>query len=452
MGHFYSHLVFRPPSVVSYQSADGCIKYVVPDDDGLPRIHDAQLVWLINGLNIRIPCAWIRQPHAEFVVLYAHQNGEDLGSSICDAHVLSYGLGVDVFAFEYSGYGLSEKLKPTGLHLPRHNYLHHRHDSREISLSDPPEREQQKAEPSEKACCSDIDAAYDYLTQQCDVSPSKIIVFGRSIGSGPAVHLASTRKVGGLVLIAPIASAVRVPLKKLNVTLPFVDTFPNIDRANRIHCPVLVVHGAMDELVPKLHGEKLFEKFRRSGYAVKPLWIPEAKHNNVVEDFHSVVFSRYLTFLEELKTMAAKEGPLDIDLEKKQRRLHHYFHDSQVDLSLGRRLGACLNSSRQSSDKLNTYAQEGDDDHRSMKVVAFGPVESSHENSPRNECSPPTERQKASKPKQHHHNHRHSHHLRRKLHDHQHDHQIDHFYDYRHYHDNLPHTTWLRHIFHPHRS
>lgn len=110
------------------------------------------------------------------------------------------------------------------------------------------------------------------------------------------------------MLIAPIASAVRVPLKNLNVTLPFIDTFPNIDRIGKIQCPVLVVHGDMDELVPKEHGEKLFEKIRKKGNAVKPLWIPEARHNNVVEDFQTLVFNRYRTFLEELKAVAQDRG------------------------------------------------------------------------------------------------------------------------------------------------
>lgn len=298
MGQLYSHLVFRPPQICSYQSTNGQIKYVLPDDQGIPTVHSTDLIWLLNSMGFRIPCVFIRQPNSEYVAIYAHQNAEDLGSSVRDAHTLSHRLGIDVLAFEYSGYGLSER-------PPRSQY----HSSRSVhghavapSLLD---SDRSRAMPSEKACCSDILAAYTYLTNQCDVRPSKIIIFGRSIGSGPAVYCAATRNVGGLVLIAPIASAVRVPLKRLNVTLPFIDTFPNIDRASKIQCPVLVVHGDMDELVPKIHAEKLFGKIRQHGHAVNPLWIPTARHNNIVEDFHSIVFSRYITFLDELRAMTA---------------------------------------------------------------------------------------------------------------------------------------------------
>lgn len=303
MGNLYSHLVFRPPPICSYQSHNGLLQYIYPTPEGLPHVHSTPIIWLLNNLHFRIPCVIISPPNAsDYFAIYAHQNGEDLGSAVIDAHMLAYGMGVRVLAFEYSGYGLSER--------PRIPY-----PSRFVfangvkpSLEDD---DRKRAEPSEKACCSDITAAYAYLVEQCGIKPSNIILFGRSIGSGPAVYCASTKTVGGLVLISPIASAVRVPLKKLNFTLPFIDTFPNIDRAAKIKCPVLLVHGDMDEIVPKLHGERIFEKLKQTGNAVTPLWIPGANHNNVVEDFHSIVFGRYLTFLDELNLMKAARKSVD---------------------------------------------------------------------------------------------------------------------------------------------
>lgn len=365
MGNLYSHLVFRPPSVVSYESHNGFLRYVVPDAHGIPHVHRSELIWLQTALQVRIPVAWVRQPSAEYVVLYAHQNGEDLGRSIIDAHMLSHALNVDVLAFEYSGYGLSEKPRRAAHNPARF------HDGRAVapSLRDCDRR---RAEPSEKACCCDIDAAYNYLTKQCDVDPSKIIIFGRSIGSGPAVYCASTRRVGGLVLIAPITSAVRVPLKKLNVTLPFIDTFPNIDRASKIRCPVLVVHGDMDELVPKLHGEQLFEKIKENGVAVKPLWIPTAKHNNVVEDFQSIVFGRCFKFLDELKSFARDRRSIEGDSWRRPSRGHyppnHQFRKSRRL----RRTVSCFRPPRVSVDHFSTCGYVGDDDRRSRDVRARG--------------------------------------------------------------------------------
>lgn len=306
----------------------------------------------------------IRQPNAEFVAIYAHQNAEDLGSSIRDAHMLSEGLGIDVLAFEYSGYGLSEKPERA---YPSSRLL----DGHAIAPSFK-DADRERAEPSEKACCSDIMAAYTYLADQCNVHPSKIIVFGRSIGSGPAVYCATNRRVGGLVLISPIASAVRVPLKRLNVTLPFIDTFPNIDRASKIMCPVLVVHGDMDELVPKLQAERLFQKIRQKGNAVRPLFIPTAKHNNVVEDFHSIVFGRYLMFLDELKAMKADRKSMDDRPRVKQRGRRQLDENQRPQLQIPhkrrqRHPFAFLRAPRASLDKFSVRANAGDRDAKMSK-------------------------------------------------------------------------------------
>lgn len=338
MGQLYSHLVFRPPAIPTYDSTDE-LRYTTPDASGVPTVHTAPLIWLQTAHRSKIPCAWTRAATtpSDYVILYAHQNGEDLGTSIADAHLLSAGLNIDVFSFEYTGYGLSER--------PRRS-------SPSPSTAQPvrpsaARADRTRAEPSERACCADIDAAYAYLTVQCAISPAKIIVFGRSIGSGPAVHISSSTHVGGLVLIAPIASAVRVAMKRLNVTIPFIDTFPNIDRASKIRCPVLVVHGDMDELVPKLHGEKLFEKIRANGHAVQPLWIPTAMHNNVVEDFHSIVFKRYISFLDELKALKTESNSLERD---RVRRRHRSARSSRKPRKLAQ---TCLRPPRISVDDIS---------------------------------------------------------------------------------------------------
>lgn len=58
------------------------------------------------------------------------------------------------------------------------------------------------------------------------------------------------------------------------------DLFPNIDRIKNTHCPVFVIHGIKDEVVPFWHGEELFiatpVKMR-----AKPLWVENAGHNDL---------------------------------------------------------------------------------------------------------------------------------------------------------------------------
>ena len=102
----------------------------------------------------------------------------------------------------------------------------------------------------------DVEAAYAYLVNELGVAPQRIIVLGRSVGSGPATYLASRKPVGALLLESPFVSAFRV-VTGIPI-LPF-DKFNNLSRIGQVHCPALVVHGTADRVVAFWHGRKLYE-------------------------------------------------------------------------------------------------------------------------------------------------------------------------------------------------
>lgn len=77
---------------------------------------------------------------------------------------------------------------------------------------------------------------------------------------------------------APMLSIFRVAFN-FRCTLPY-DMFPNIDRIGNIACPVLVIHGVKDEVVPFWNGEQLFLCAPVSLRA-KPLWVPDGGHNDL---------------------------------------------------------------------------------------------------------------------------------------------------------------------------
>lgn len=58
------------------------------------------------------------------------------------------------------------------------------------------------------------------------------------------------------------------------------DLFCNIDIIDQVESPVTIIHGTRDEVVPFWHGEGLFEKCAQE-WRCKPLWVPDAGHNNV---------------------------------------------------------------------------------------------------------------------------------------------------------------------------
>uniref|UniRef100_A0A6S9A9I1 AB hydrolase-1 domain-containing protein n=1 Tax=Ditylum brightwellii TaxID=49249 RepID=A0A6S9A9I1_9STRA len=185
-------------------------------------------------------------------LLYSHANAEDLGNIYPWCKFLSKALKVNVLAYDYTGYGLASG----------------------------------QGDPSEENCFADIDAAYSYLRYQLQIPSHKIVLYGRSLGSGPSCYLASRlsepesedNPVGGLILHAPFMSVFRIVLES-GCTLPG-DKFPNCDFAPSIRSPVLVIHGTKDNIVPFRHGEQLIssvpEKFR-----AKPLFIDGMGHNNV---------------------------------------------------------------------------------------------------------------------------------------------------------------------------
>ena len=115
-----------------------------------------------------------------------------------------------------------------------------------------------------------------YLTENLNVEPGKIILYGRSIGSGPSSYLAEKYPVAGVILHSPLMSVLRVVFN-LRFTLPF-DKFPNINRVARINCPIFIIHGKRDEIVPFYHAEELY---LASKVKYNPYYVDGAGHNNV---------------------------------------------------------------------------------------------------------------------------------------------------------------------------
>lgn len=58
------------------------------------------------------------------------------------------------------------------------------------------------------------------------------------------------------------------------------DKFPNINYAPDIRCPVFIIHGTQDEVVPFWHGQDLFLALPQP-WRAKPFWVAGAGHNNI---------------------------------------------------------------------------------------------------------------------------------------------------------------------------
>ena len=156
---------------------------------------------------------------------------------------------------------------------------------------------------SEKNCYADIEAAYDFLRNTINVPAKNIVLYGRSLGSGPSCHLAAGMAqqkiedpVAGVILHAPFLSVYRIVVDT-GCTV-YGDKFPNVDLVPMITSPVLLVHGTADQIVPFYHSEHLLQALPKNS-RVEPLYIEDMSHNNVHAAVRHFFITRLGDFLDE---------------------------------------------------------------------------------------------------------------------------------------------------------
>ncbi len=167
---------------------------------------------------------FIRDPQGPFL-LWCHGNAGNISHRLDNIARLQT-VGINVFIFDYRGYGKSEG-----------------------SLS-------------EKGFYLDGEAAWETLIREGPVAPARVVLFGRSLGCAMAADLATKVPAAGLILESgfPHLGAMA------RVHYPFVFSesllsgrFDALSRLKRKKMPVLVVHGDWDGIVPLRLGRRLFE-------------------------------------------------------------------------------------------------------------------------------------------------------------------------------------------------
>jgi hypothetical protein len=207
---------------------------------------------LTTSEQIKLSAVYLPNPASDYTIVYTHGNAEDLGDIQVVLQELQ-NIGFSVFAYDYRGYGTSQ------------------------------------GTPSERNAYRDIDTVYDYLTQQLHVPGRQIIAYGRSVGGGVAVDLAARKPLAGLILESTFTTVFRavIPFP----ILPF-DKFRNIDKIKKVSCPVLIMHGKADNVIPFSHGQQLLAAAPEPKLS---LWVDGAGHN----DFMWVAGDRYAKILRQ---------------------------------------------------------------------------------------------------------------------------------------------------------
>jgi uncharacterized protein len=137
--------------------------------------------------------------------------------------------------------------------------------------------------PSETGIYADARAALAFLTQH-GVTADRIILYGESLGTGVAVQMAVERGCAALVLEAPYTSVAAVaqgrywmfPVRRL-----VLDKFDSLSKIGRVRCPVFIMHGERDRIIPVRYGRELFQATPEPKDAK---WFADGNHTNF-DDF-----------------------------------------------------------------------------------------------------------------------------------------------------------------------
>lgn len=207
-----------------------------------------QDVWF-NIDNEKVHGWWI--PSSEQfapVLLYFHGNGSNNGDLV-DIAAIFHNLGLSVLLVDYRGYGKSSP-----------NF------------------------PNETRVYEDALAAWKYLTKDRQIKPENIFVYGHSLGGAVAIELATKHpEMAGLIIESTFTSIKDMAtldkfLQMFPLNLIVTQRFNSIAKVKSLQTPLLILHGANDEIIPFHMSKKLFNAAPQPKQLVI---IPQARHNDL---------------------------------------------------------------------------------------------------------------------------------------------------------------------------
>ena len=190
-----------------------------------------------------IPAGPQQSNSSNLTILFSHGNGANISNRIEKISFLR-DLGLDVFIYDYRGYGNSQ------------------------------------GQPSEAGIYRDGKAAYDYLVKQENISPDKIIAFGESLGAAVTTFLAKNFKLKAMILEGAFTNA-KDMAKEIYPFLPSFLIRSQLDNVKNIKnstIPKLFLHAQLDEIVPYEFAKKLFDN------------VPEPKYFCTLRGQHNSAF------------------------------------------------------------------------------------------------------------------------------------------------------------------
>lgn len=168
---------------------------------------------------------YVEHPQPKAVILYCHGNGTHVAYTAEFLREMRDEFQVSIFAFDYRGYGRSEGM------------------------------------PAEAGILADAEAAQEWLAKRAGIDRKDIVLMGRSLGGGIALHLAAEHGARGVILqntFTSLHDAAAANYPWVPVRLLMKNRYDSLSRISRYAGPLFISHGTADRIIPFAHGQKLF--------------------------------------------------------------------------------------------------------------------------------------------------------------------------------------------------
>ena len=212
--------------------------YPQPLSRSSPHLHGMEpfeMTFQRDGIRLH---GWLVNPNKEKLIIYYGGNGEEVSYNFESFRRIE---DYTILMMNYRGYGESQ------------------------------------GSPSEKRLVGDALALFDEMSKRY----STISLFGRSLGTGVAVQVASKRTVHSLILVTPFDSIVAVGQHLFPfapVSLLARDRYDSIKACRGVSSPALILLAEMDEIIPIRHGIRLADRWEGETTMVT---IDGAMHNTI---------------------------------------------------------------------------------------------------------------------------------------------------------------------------
>ena len=270
------------------------VKRILKYKEAPQNIANFELLYIENKDNdTKIPIFLFSPKNGSFsppenLVIYCHGNSGDIGTSFIECQLLSRNCFCNVLCFEYPGYGLSNDINNLGERRSYHN----------------------------------IRQAYKYARDELKYNPSKIIIYGFSLGTGIAFDIACDENYpcGGVILQSPFLSIIRT-IYNFKKTYYF-DLFNSCDKAKNCKSKIFFIHGNKDSIVPYVHGRILSQLIPKN-CLYEFYTVNGANHNDILKfNIHAFYekISKFITYCNNNKTIKDSKEKEEEEEEKEKEK------------------------------------------------------------------------------------------------------------------------------------